>query len=213
MNAYKKQIEQFLAEHREEMLEKLEALVRVESYFGEIDNAAACLQWIKSAFEDEGFDCRIEGTAENHAGVLVGVWGAELPGAPVIFTGHVDTVHPKGCFGENIWRREAGKLYGPGVLDMKGGIIMSLYVVKALKQLGFSERPIKVIWVSNEECDHTGTNADEILTRESAGAICAFNMEACLQGDKLCAAIPATSSPRAETLCWKLRRRPAIWPS
>ena len=186
MNQYKDQIEHFLEEHRCDMLRDLEDLVRSESYFAEIDHVAACLNRVKDLFEQEGFNCRIEGTADNHAGVLIGIWGAGRSKAPVIFTGHVDTVHPKGSFGENIWRRENGKLYGPGVLDMKGGIIMSLYVIKALKSLGFDERPVKVIWVSNEECDHTGTNADEILARESAGAVCAFNMEACLQGDKLC---------------------------
>ena len=53
----------------------------------------------------------------------------------IIFSGHMDTVFETGTFGENPFKIIEGKAYGPGVLDMKGGIIISLYVIKALNKI------------------------------------------------------------------------------
>ena len=62
-----------------------------------------------------------------------------------------------------------GKIYGPGVLDMKGGLIIALYAVKALNSMGYNAHPIKFIVVGEEESDHVGNDGDKILTEESSG--------------------------------------------
>ena len=54
---------------------------------------------------------------------------------------------------------------------------MSLYIAKALKHIGYEEHPVKFVLVGDEEGDHIGNNADEIITRESEGCLCGFNME------------------------------------
>ena len=50
----------------------------------------------------------------------------------VMLMGHMDTVFPKGTAAARPFRIEDGKAYGPGVMDMKAGIAISLYTVKAL---------------------------------------------------------------------------------
>ena len=117
----------------------------------------------------------------------MGVLGSDRPGKPVIFSGHIDTVHHSGSFGkENPFEIRDGKAYGPGVLDMKGGIIISLYVVKALNHLGYNEHPIKILYAGEEESDHIGNDADIFYTEESKGALCAFNMETGHIENRLC---------------------------
>lgn len=74
---------------------------------------------------------------------------ATLP--PIVLSGHMDTVHPVGTFGTPPVRLEGNLLYGPGVTDCKGGIVASFLAMEALKNCGFTERPVKLILQSDEE--------------------------------------------------------------
>ncbi len=74
---------------------------------------------------------------------------AKLP--PIVFSAHMDTVHPVGLFGEKIVWRDEKNIYGPGVLDCKSGIAQSLLAMHALEEIGFCERPIILILQSDEE--------------------------------------------------------------
>lgn len=160
--------------------------MKLEGFSDEKANVECCMSKIREEFEAEGFHCIYQDTSPKRAGVLTGVLGADRPGAPVLFSGHIDTVHPTGSFSKEVFRVEDGRMYGPGVLDMKGGILITLYVVKALNYLGYHERPIKILFVGDEEADHVDTNVDEIITKESEGSLCAFLMEIGNPGNELC---------------------------
>lgn len=188
MDSRKSQIQQFITEHSKEMLATLEEIVRLEDFFDEKDHVETCMAYVRHEFEAEGFVCHYRETSEKRAGVLVGTLGADRPSAPIVFSGHLDTVHPSGSFSKEVFRVEDGKIFGPGALDMKGGVIIALYVVKALNHLGYCERPIKIVFAGDEESDHIGGNADEVITEESRGALCVFNMEIGNPGNELCVA-------------------------
>ena len=49
------------------------------------------------------------------------------------------------------WRESKGLVYGPGVFDMKGGIVQVMYAVRALQATGPLPRPLTVLLVSDEE--------------------------------------------------------------
>jgi glutamate carboxypeptidase len=53
----------------------------------------------------------------------------------ILLVGHTDTVHARGSVGERPWRSEAGKLYGPGVFDMKGNCALAVEVLRVLEEL------------------------------------------------------------------------------
>ena len=67
---------------------------------------------------------------------------------PIAISGHMDTVHPVGSMKTYI---KDGKIYGPGCTDCKGGLIVCLLAMQALKDCGFNARPIKFILQSDEE--------------------------------------------------------------
>lgn len=69
-------------------------------------------------------------------------------GKPIAISGHMDTVHPVGSMKTYI---EDGKIYGPGCTDCKGGLIVCLLAMQALKDCGYVGRPIKFILQSDEE--------------------------------------------------------------
>lgn len=71
--------------------------------------------------------------------------------SPVTLSGHMDTVHPVGSFGTPAAHRENDKLYGPGAMDCKGGIIAGFLAMKALKECKFTSRPVRMVLQSNEE--------------------------------------------------------------
>lgn len=184
MNVNQKYIEQYLKEHREDIITMWSELVNLESYWGDGTAVNKCSDWVKEHFEKEGFVCKKIPVGEGHGDVLSGILGSDRKGAPILFGGHMDTVFEEGSVGK--FKIEGDKAYGPGVLDMKGGIIIALHTVKILNELGYNERPLKIVFAGDEECLHYGSNAYEVLMEEGKGAAYALNMETGLIGNELC---------------------------
>ncbi len=84
----------------------------------------------------------------------------------VLAIGHLDTVWPVGTLKTMPFREEAGRLYGPGVFDMKGGISFFLMAMEAIRELGL--RPaaqVTLLLVADEE---VGSLSSRPLTEETA---------------------------------------------
>ena len=78
--------------------------------------------------------------------------GPQLPNkGAVALVGHLDTVFPPGTF--EGYRRDGDLARGPGVLDMKGGLVVIAYALKALAATGGLDAvaPVRVVIVSDEE--------------------------------------------------------------
>jgi glutamate carboxypeptidase len=89
----------------------------------------------------------------------------------VLMLGHLDTVWPMGTLAKMPWREDEGKFWGPGVLDMKAGVVMALEAVAALKELG-QERPATLLLVSEEEVGSPVSRAiTEKLAAESTAVL------------------------------------------
>src|SRR6185437_14959814 len=88
---------------------------------------------------------------------------------PLILLGHLDTVWPMGTLKTMPWREEKGRYWGPGVLDMKAGVVMALAAVSALQKLKL-ERPVTLLLNSEEEVGSPVSRAiTERLARGAAG--------------------------------------------
>jgi glutamate carboxypeptidase len=57
---------------------------------------------------------------------------------PILLLGHLDTVWPLGTLRTMPWREAGGRVFGPGVLDMKAGVAMALAAMRTLGELGIS---------------------------------------------------------------------------
>lgn len=69
---------------------------------------------------------------------------------PILMLGHLDTVWPFGTLKAMPWREAEGKIFGPGTLDMKGGVMMALTAVSVLRELELL-RPVTLLLNSEEE--------------------------------------------------------------
>ncbi|SMR99294.1 Carboxypeptidase G2 precursor [Vibrio mangrovi] len=72
---------------------------------------------------------------QDTCGVLAWVGGSSDKQPVIFLTGHLDTVFPRGTAGERPYSVEGEKAYGPGVADMKAGVMMNCFVLAALQQL------------------------------------------------------------------------------
>lgn len=94
----------------------------------------------------------------------------KVPGRPrgerVLGVGHSDTVWPLGTLRSMPYRRGQGRLWGPGVLDMKSGIAFFLHAVRALHELDLPvQRKLSMLLVSDEE---VGSKHSRALTEAEA---------------------------------------------
>ncbi len=186
MGSILNQIYKYIDDKDEEMLTLWREIVNMESYSDEKEKVDLLAKTLKAKFEEEGFDCRLIDVGDKNGKTLVGILGAERKGKPIIFSGHMDTVFPSGTFGESPFKIEGEKAYGPGVLDMKGGIVISLFTVRALNSINYNERPIKIIFSGDEEIGHKGSQGAEIILEEARGGLCGFNMETGLIDNSIC---------------------------
>ena len=69
---------------------------------------------------------------------------------PVLLLGHLDTVWSIGTLAKMPWRESDGRYWGPGVLDMKAGVVMALAALNALRELKLA-RPVTLLLNSDEE--------------------------------------------------------------
>src|ERR1700733_1550585 len=69
---------------------------------------------------------------------------------PILLLGHLDTVWPLGTLATMPFRIEKGRVWGPGVLDMKAGVAMGLAAVESLREQA-GHRPVTMLLVSEEE--------------------------------------------------------------
>ncbi len=75
------------------------------------------------------------------------------PGSPkpILLLGHLDTVWPLGTLRSMPLRIAEGRLWGPGVLDMKAGVAMAFTAIELLTEIGLLQREIVLLLNSEEE--------------------------------------------------------------
>jgi glutamate carboxypeptidase len=93
-----------------------------------------------------------------------------LPGAKkdgrILALAHSDTVWPLGTLRRMPLRRSRGRLYGPGVFDMKAGIVFFIFAVRALRELGIPVRRRVLLQINSDE--EVGSPSSRSLTEEAA---------------------------------------------
>lgn len=108
---------------------------------------------------------------------------ARLPS--VTFSGHIDTVHPKGMFGYPAVSMDDEKIYGPGVVDCKGGVVAGFLAMESLAKIGFTNRPVRMLLQSDEEVSSRLSKKAtiEYICEKAKDSIAFFNLEGHNNGD------------------------------
>src|SRR6185436_5916279 len=67
--------------------------------------------------------------------LLIKAFQEQSSAGQILLVGHTDTVHERGSIAERPWRREAGRIYGPGIFDMKANCALAIEVLRVLTEL------------------------------------------------------------------------------
>ena len=131
------------------MRTSLRDLVRQESPSEDRSAVNAANAMVEHIARD--LNCRAKRHKQKHFGdVLELKFGPVRSVKPVLLLGHLDTVWPSGTLKTMPWKEADGRYWGPGVLDMKAGVIMAITALKTLQQLGLA-RPCTLLLNSDEE--------------------------------------------------------------
>ncbi len=160
-----------------EMLAVLRRCVTAES--PSLDKAAAdrCCSVIANEWRKRGV--RVERIPQKHRGDHLRVIFASeksRPTAQLLVLGHYDTVYSIGTLKAMPFRISGGKARGPGVFDMKAGIVQALFALHALQQLSVSlHKRIVFLWTSDEEIGSESSR--ELIETEARRSDVVFVLE------------------------------------
>ncbi len=94
---------------------------------------------------------------------------------PIVLMGHRDTVFPKGEVAKRPFRIDSDRAYGPGVADMKAGLVMNAFVMAAFKKFGGNPAPLAALITADEEI--ASPSSRPVIERVARNARCVFNAE------------------------------------
>ena len=157
-------------QRREQLLALTRALVEAESPSGDGEGSRAVVDLLAVEAGGLGLDASVERLAApdgygEHLRIRVGAENAD-DGKRILILGHTDTVHPRGTLAERPWREAGGRIYGPGVFDMKAGCALALEALRARGQLAAGgARPVVLLLTCDEEA---GSMSGRALVEEEA---------------------------------------------
>jgi glutamate carboxypeptidase len=177
VNAEEKKILDWLGAREGDMIALLERLVNTDG--GSYDKAGVDQVGVhlRAFLEGEGIGCEtipLETFGDALRATVADGAGA-APNSTIVLMGHRDTVFPKGEPARRPFKIEDGIAYGPGVSDMKAGLVMNAFVMAAFKKSGGAPAPLVGLFTSDEEIGSPACRP--IIEAEARRARAVFNSE------------------------------------
>ncbi|GAB2809407.1 M20/M25/M40 family metallo-hydrolase [Streptomyces daliensis] len=184
----------WLLEHQEDMVADLSVYTQLESPSDDPAALDACLRWVREWLDEALGEPESEELLprENAGDIMVrrypassglsdtGSSDTDPSRGPLLLLCHYDTVWPAGTLAEWPFRRDGDVLTGPGVFDMKAGLVQAVWALRALDALGLP-RPACTLMLNGDE--ETGSLASsEAIVAEARASRAAFVFEASADG-------------------------------
>ncbi len=165
----------FVEHEKNRTFSLLEKLVLIDSGSQNITGIMQVAKIIATELEELGFKNTLYEFKQAGPNLVSEIQGESEQ--HIILLGHMDTVFDSNAQKKNPFRKENGKIYGPGVLDMKGGIVQIISALKVLQHFKKQKYGIKIILVGDEESGHPNSNALELFNNGAQNALCVFCCE------------------------------------
>jgi len=157
----------YFKSQQQAMTDLLTALVSYETFTSSKPDVDHLGNFMEQQFIDLGASSVTRIPQEKVGDFLLAKWNESAPGKPIMFLIHIDTVWPSGTLAARPTRiDENGVLFGPGAVDMKGGITIVLSAIRGLRQL--SQMPNRPIWVLMTSDEEVGSIYSEHMIKETA---------------------------------------------
>lgn len=139
----------WLASQREAMMILLKTLVNTDSNSYDKAGVDAVGAHIRQFLGQFAIPCGVTSNDRFGDAMLAAVAGGA--NRPVLLMGHRDTVFPVGETAKRPFRIEGPRAYGPGVADMKSGLVMNCFVLAAMKKFGGDTLSVTGLFTGDEE--------------------------------------------------------------
>lgn len=171
LTAREQQVLDWLAGSYEPMLQLLQRIVDIDSGSCDKSGVDAVIAQLRECLQQHGVSSEIHANAD--AGNCL---RASLPGAgkPVVLMGHCDTVFGRGTVAQRPFRVDGHLAYGPGVADMKAGLVINSFVLSAFARAGLNV-PMLALYTADEEIASPASRP--FIEANAAGARAVFNSE------------------------------------
>jgi glutamate carboxypeptidase len=174
MSEAKTAILEHLGRQHQAMVALLAELVNIDSGSYDKRGVDAVEDRLRSWLETAGIRCEMFPN-ERFGGCMA----ARLPGAgganrPIVLMGHCDTVFPEGTVALRPFRIDGDRATGPGVADMKAGLVMNTFVLEALARFG-APSTMTGLYTADEEI--ASPTSRTVIEAEAKGARAVFNAE------------------------------------
>lgn len=171
LSSREQQVLAWLAAARADMLDLLQRIVDIDSGSYQKAGVDAVIGRLRAQLEHHGVRC---GLHRNEAAGDCLRAGIAAPGRPVVLLGHCDTVFGPGTAAQRPFRIEGDLAYGPGVADMKAGLVANTFVLCAFARAGL-EVPLVGLYTADEEIASPASRP--FIEAHTADARAVFNSE------------------------------------
>lgn len=173
-NAREEQVSNWLAERGQDMLDLTEELVNIDSGSYDKPGVDAVGAVLRRFLEAANIDCDTIAIAERGDALRATVSGP-AGNRPIMLMGHRDTVFDKGEAQARPFTIKGGRAYGPGVADMKSGLVMNAFILVAFAKFGGAPAPVIGLFTGDEEIG--SPQSRPIIEAEASHAQAVFNAE------------------------------------
>ena len=132
----------------------IRALVEVESPSGDESGSREVVDLLANAAR--GLECvgdvervGVPGFGQH---LVIKAFGGDGNAGQILIVGHTDTVHSRGSLALRPWRSDGGRIYGPGIFDMKANCALALEVLRTLSALNLKPNfGVTIVLTCDEE--------------------------------------------------------------
>ncbi len=138
-----------LQAYQQEALQRLNLLVNIDSGTGQQEGINKIITYLQQWLGEIGFTVTAHNSEQYGYNLVASRHGKGL--ARLLIAGHVDTVYKPGTAAVRPFYIQDGLAYGPGVIDMKSGVLMGIYALRALVESGFEHYGELCFFINNDE--------------------------------------------------------------
>ena len=172
----------YIDSRHEQFLNDFQTIVNIDSSSDNKHGIETVARFFETRFQNIGLDTRVLFLGEDQVPCLYAEHKKADKPFDIMFLGHMDTVFPEGEAAKRPFSIRDGKAFGPGVCDMKGGLLVALHAVEALKHEGLLEGSLSICIAFNGD-EETGSHASKEWIMETARkSLRTFVFEPCRPG-------------------------------
>lgn len=158
----------------EKYIDELESLVNVDCGTQTVHGVARVAAVMRELWQQEGWQTELVDLGAAVGPALLATNKPEATQYDVLLVGHLDTVFPRGTVAERPMSRDESRLYGPGVSDMKSGLLNIVWAMRSLPQDQLARLSIAVAMNPDEETGsmHSSEWIGELAKRARCVLVC-----------------------------------------